>query len=88
MKTGSSDRFLNIRNSLLAIATDSPEQNTNSSAAEEKPNRAGMNRNQLLAGTCATKMMNIDSPRTKSRRTSRTGFALAVFRIGADLPGI
>src|SRR5271165_3613231 len=62
-------RRTNIEPNARALAH--PEQNTNISAADEKPNRAGMYSVQLFSGTCATKMISIASPRKKSSRRSR-----------------
>src|SRR5271166_3342297 len=63
-------RRTNIEPNARALAQ--PEQNTNISAADEKPNLAGMYSVQLFPGTCATKIISIASPRKKSSRRSRT----------------
>ncbi len=62
-----------------AIAEAMPEQNTKISVASEKPKRAGIQLTQLLPGVCAMKMMNIATPRKKSRRGSRLWAAALKF---------
>src|SRR5690606_3190616 len=58
-----------------AMAEAMPEQNTKISVASEKPKRAGIQRVQGLPLIWAIRMIYIPTPRKKSRRGSRAGFA-------------
>src|SRR3954447_22460194 len=63
-----------------ARADATPEQNTKISVASLKPKRAGIQSAQGLVGMWARRMMNIPTPRKKSRRGSRA-------RAPSALPG-
>ena len=65
------------------MAEAMPEQNTKISVASEKPKRAGIQLLKKLFGVCATRMMNIASPRKKSSRRSRVPAAGAAVRAEA-----